>query len=96
MRKLIMFVIVVIGAGIGGLYLYYDTLDPCRMAAWEKANDTIRTTSEAFGGDGESIGETMDRLVEDIYRLSLDEKTKGQCTEILIEEWKDNYDEFME
>lgn len=77
-------VLIIVGAGTA--YAMYGTVEPCRILAKERSDQTIRGVSEAFGGDGESLG-SMDEIVENTFMALTSQYSSEECGQELIDGW---------
>ncbi len=68
----------------GYAYALYDTVDPCKVLAAKRSQEQIiAPLSEAFGGDGDTLGD-MDDLIESLYRALQIENSVEDCAGSLI------------
>ena len=77
-------VLVIIGAGTA--YAMYGTVEPCRILAKERSEQTIKGVSEAFGGNGESLG-SMDDIVESTFLALTSQYSSEECGQALVDNW---------
>ena len=69
-------------------YTAYGTVDPCHMLAKQRSAETIAGVSEAFGGDGSSLG-VWDEVIESTYMALTNHLSTEECGQRLVHGWWD-------
>lgn len=70
---------------VGGAFVYYGTLDPCRMLAHEMARDTLAPVAEIFGQDPAEVPEGVERSM----RMITSQYSANTCVRKLWGYWVD-------
>ena len=91
MARVLLVILLILIAAFVGISIYYGSPDPCRMLAKEVAWDEAREREELTGIKWEGLDEFMERWI----RAQASQMSTGECTQELLAEWGENFDEMI-